>query len=35
MTAKIKNWAITQSLDHPKRTIAIFILFTQWKLGIQ
>ena len=28
MTAKIKNWAITQSLDHPKRTIAIFILFT-------
>lgn len=28
MTAKIKNWAITQSLDHPKRTIIISILMT-------
>jgi predicted RND superfamily exporter protein len=26
MTAKIKNWAITQSLDHPKRVIIISIL---------
>lgn len=28
MTANIKNWTITQSLDHPKRTIAIFIILT-------
>ncbi len=28
MTLKIKNWAITQSLDHPKRTIIISILVT-------
>lgn len=28
MTAKIKNWAITQSLDHPKRTIIISLLMT-------
>lgn len=28
MTAKIKNWAITQSLDHPKRTIIISLLLT-------
>ncbi len=26
MTAKIKNWTITQSLDHPKRVIIISIL---------
>jgi len=26
MTAKIKNWAITQSLDHPKRVIIISII---------
>lgn len=28
MTAKLKNWAITQSLDHPKRTIIIIIILT-------
>lgn len=28
MAVKIKNWAITQSLDHPKRTIIISILVT-------
>lgn len=28
MTAKIKNWTITQSLDHPKRTIIISLLMT-------
>lgn len=28
MIAKIKNWAITQSLDHPKRTIIISLLMT-------
>ena len=28
MTVKFKNWAITQSLDHPKRTIIISILLT-------
>ena len=26
MTSKIKNWAITQSLDHPKRVIIISVL---------
>ena len=26
MTAKIKNWTITQSLDHPKRVIIISIV---------
>ena len=26
MTAKIKNWTITQSLDHPKRVIIISVL---------
>jgi predicted RND superfamily exporter protein len=28
MTNKIKKWAVRQSLDHPKRTILILILFT-------
>ena len=36
MTVKIKNWAITQSLDHSKRTIIISIVFTMlFAVGIK
>ena len=36
MSQKIKNWAISQSLNHPKRTIVFSILFTVvFALGIK
>ena len=28
MNHKLKNWAITQALDHPKRTVIISLLIT-------